>query len=236
MAVFDMLKGLTGSKQNEAEADGEPEIEAGGRPGTVMQKALSAAASALLAGSKRAADLVVSRCRPALMLDAMLSPDAIRSLTETRDRHTNIAIQDLTQLCTNTLETFELATKLRAEVKEPKNGKPPKLERLDRVIDAIQAVAEGRKEEAAELASALFEDDDGFNHPVLARFMLERAQSAGAEQEQLMQWCDRTLYFWPLDQELLGFAIELTSGKQRAVYEQMLILAERKPAREGIGA
>ena len=121
MAVFDKLRGLGGSKTEEPEA--EAESVRGGAPSGMVRSALSAAASTVLAGSKKAADVVLSRYRPALMLDAILDPTAIRSLTENRHIHTNIAREDLALLCTNSLLTLELAVELRAEVKEPKKRK-----------------------------------------------------------------------------------------------------------------
>lgn len=264
MKFFDRMREAAGvphrSENPNLEADAGQALD----PGTaeagfeglsgVKRALVSRTASSMLAASKKTADLLISRYRPTLMLDAILDPEDILRLIEDRGKYGQIPTIHLVVLGTNTFETLPVAREIRknelpslvpvfddpssVEAGQPFGDDSPQrlaisklvtresLTIVDLILECLAAIELDRVSEALTIVDKLIASDETFNHPLIARFMAIRLDQSDAHTQQALFWCRRALAYWPLDHGLLEMASRLGTPPLKKITEQIKALSD----------
>ena len=206
----------------------------------VKRAVVTHAASAMLAASRKTADLIISRYRPQLMLDAILDPSDIRRLIEDRDKYVKVPAFQLVVLATHSFETLPLARSLRltefadddSQSVGPMSNDGEQvdgfdscnLDFLDRLLRCVTDIESGNTDQVNDSVNEILKIYDEFNHPLIARFMSEKLDQENSDPDLALFWCRRALVYWPLDQRLLEMVSRMGPQSLTRVVEQIKVL------------
>lgn len=259
MAIFDKLKNFADTlvdkppqgASSAEEADAPTVDEA---PSGLMKSAMARAADTVLSASKKTIDLIISRYRPTLEVDAILSPGHIEQFLAQPSEEVQLDGMVLVQLASNTLATLPLAQeKFQALSAESSR----QLELSQAAVEAADEEDQAKKKEELEEARAAHEGT--FGEGALQRRLLftlsliERGEEEAHQLcEQLLEeepelkhpvlcrfmalregtsalWCERALWYHPLDSALLEVA---EKAQPDELWSQLLALAAARGAKE----
>jgi hypothetical protein len=195
------------------EGEGLPAAIADEGPSRAVRGVMSTTASWLLKASKKTMDVLVSRYEPVLSVDSILEPEDIEFVMKASADKKKVRAVAVMWLATNSLETLGAAKTKRDQLIEKKTLQADD-ERLTLVFGALEAIADGDTSAAETAVGKLIETDPEFNHPVVARFMIEQLRGRPASVAELAAWCEKAVYYFPLDPTILAAASEVISDGQ----------------------
>ena len=198
------------------EADGT----AGEGPSRAVRGVMSTTASWLLRASKKTMDLLVSRYEPQMSVDSILEPEDINLLLEASAEQKKVNAVALIWLASNSLETLETAKEKCDELLE-QGELDSEGERVELVLAALEAIKSGQVDAAKSAIGQIEDSDSEFNHPVISRFMVEQLQVGGGVGPDLAEWCEKALFYHPLDRAILT-AAEQALPEGGSIFRQML--------------
>ncbi len=260
MAIFDKLKNFAdtlvdkppqGATSTE-DADAPTVDEA---PSGLMKSAMARAADTVLSASKKTIDLIISRYRPTLEVDAILSPGHIEQFLAQPSQEVQLDGMVLVQLASNTLATLSLAQeKFQALSAESSRQLELSLAAVEAADEEDQAKKKEELEEARAAHERTFGEGALQRSLLFALSLIERGDEEEAHQlcEQLLKeepefkhpvlcrfmalregtsalWCERALWYHPLDSALLEVA---EKAQPDELWSQLLALAAARGAKE----